>query len=408
MTATAPLREHQQQAGAEFMHFGPPPAEGGAEIVANFGQYQAEYAAIRQRVGIMHMPQRGVLRLTGDDRAEFLHRMITRNVKDLAGGATRRAFQLDDKGRVLADCMLHHGDEDTWLETDVLDVDALRRLLDDRLFAEDVVLEDFTPQRVKLVLHGPAALALLREVADDAQRADDMAQMAGTHHVIELQGSPVSAYRLDDAGVMGLHLLVPTDDAVRVYEALLRAAGFDPQAEASPDADYAQQRRQGLRGRPIGWEAYNTARIEAGTPIFHIDFGQDSLPAETGVIDEAVDFEKGCYIGQEIVARIRNLGHPKRILVGVKFEGDALPVAGTQVVAPQAGGQASTDDAPAPSTQVIGGITSSTLSPMLSQRPIALAVMKWGQHEPGTPVVAAAEGRFVTGAVHPLRFLGGE
>jgi len=401
MTSNAPLRNYQEKIGADFMHFGPPPAEGGAEIVAGFGQYEAEYAAIRQRVGVLHMPQRGVLRFTGDDRAEFLHRMITRNVTGLAGGSTRRAFQLDDKGRVLADCMLHHGDADTWLETDVLDIDALHQLLDNRLFAEDVNIEKVSPQRTKLVLHGPAALALLREVADEAQRADNMAQMAGTHHVIALDGAPVSAYRLDDAGVMGLHLLVPTDDAARVYEALLSAAGFDAQAETSPDADYAQQRRQGLRGRPVGWQAYNTARIEAGTPIFHVDFGHDSLPAETGVLDDAVDFDKGCYIGQEIVARIRNLGHPKRILAGLKFTGDALPMAGMEIVAPHAEGEEIN-----PSAQVIGGITSSTLSPMLGQSPIALAVMKWGKHQPDTPVVAAVEGEFIEGRVHPLPFVG--
>ncbi len=144
----------------------------------------------------------------------------------------------------------------------------------------------------------------------------------------------MSAYRLDDTGAMGLHLFVPTDDAEMLYEKLLSAAGFDPEADAEPDADYAQRRRETLRGRPIGWLAYNTARIEAGTPIFHVDFGHDSLPGETGLLDHAVSFNKGCYIGQEIVARMKNLGHPKRLLVGLKFPDQKLPVAGTQVPRP--------------------------------------------------------------------------
>ena len=409
------LHAIQTELGAEFMNYGPPPQEGGAQIVADFGRYETEYAAIRQRVGILHMPQRAVLRLTGADRAEFLHRMLTCDVQGLKGGATRRGFQLNGKGRLVADVMIHHGDVDTWLETDVLDLPALKDLLEQRLFAEDVTIEDFSAERTKLVLHGPAALALLRELADEPERADRMAsaEMRGTHHVVPVAGAGVSAYRLDDTGAMGLHLLVPTDAAEALYRKLLEAAGFDPHAEAEPDADYAQRRRQTLRGRPIGWLAYNTARIEAGTPVFHVDFGHDSLPAETGILEQAVNFQKGCYIGQEIVARMHNLGHPKRVLVGLKLSGEALPVAGTQVYEAAAPQDTSADpalrqaqDERGLSGNVIGGVTSSTLSPMLGQQAIAFAVMKWGKHEVGTPVRVAAEGGVVEGEVHPLRFLG--
>ncbi|MFW6060827.1 MAG: aminomethyl transferase family protein, partial [Phycisphaeraceae bacterium] len=101
------LHHVQCELGAQFMNFGPPPQEGGAQIVADFGRYEAEYGAIRQRVGILHMPQRGVLRLTGADRAEFLHRMLTCDLQRLAGGTTRRGFQLNDKGRIVADLMVH-------------------------------------------------------------------------------------------------------------------------------------------------------------------------------------------------------------------------------------------------------------------------------------------------------------
>lgn len=423
------LHHIQRELGAEFVNFGPPPQEGGAQIVAEFGQYEAEYAAIRQRVGILHMPQRGVLRLTGEDRAEFLHRMLTCDVQHLKGGASRRAFQLNDKGRIVADLMLHHGDLDTWLETDVLDLSALNDLLEARLFSEDVTIEDFSPQRTKLVLYGPAALALLRALADDAAIADRMAsgEMAGTHHVMPVDGVPISAYRLDDAGVMGLHLFVPTDAADAFYRKVLDASGFESGAETEPDADYAQRRRSTLRGRPVGWLAYNTARIEAGTPVFHVDFGQDSLPAETGIIEQAVDFKKGCYIGQEIVARMRDRGHPKRVLVGLKLQGDALPVAGAQVYEGEARQDEGGEDPALRSAQdgrgateagsraagsrlgevaVIGGVTSSTRSPMLGQEPIAFAVVKWGRHKPGTPVRLSAEGAVVPGEVHALRFVG--
>lgn len=405
MSELAPLYDHQARLGAEFMNFGPPPDEGGTQIVAAFGRYQAEYAAIRQRVGLAHMPQRRVLRLTGADRAEFLHRMLTCHVEQLRGGSTRRGFQLTDKGRILADVMIHHGDRDTWLETDVLDIEALRELLEARLFAEEVTLENLGAAQTKLVLHGPAAVALLSAVADEPERVTRLAGMPGTHHVVSITGTPVSVYRYDDTGAVGLHLLVPTDAAVGLYQALLDAAGFDPAAEAAPDADYAEQRRGSLRGRPIGWLAYNTARIEAGTPVFHVDFGHDSLPAETGVIDETVDFDKGCYIGQEIVARMRDRGHPRRVLVGLRFADDKLPVAGAQVLRAEDKSENAPD--PGPSTEVIGGVTSSTLSPLLGQNAIAFAVVKWNARQPGTAVQVPTEDGLARGHVHALRFISG-
>lgn len=411
MAGSAALHTLEADLGASFMNFGPPPEEGGTSIAAAFGSYEPEYAAVRQRVGLMHLPQRCVLRVTGADRAEFLHRMLTCNVQALRPGSTRRGFQLDGKGRVVADLMLHHGEQDTWLETDTLDVEALRGLLEARLFAEDVALEPLGAQRVKLALHGPAATALLEAVADEPAAVARVGAMAGTHHVLHVAGTALTAYRYDDTGALGLHLLVPGESAAQVYRRLLEAAGYDPDAEATPDADYAAQRRESLRGRPIGWLAYNTARIEAGTPIFHVDFGHDSLPAETGVIDEAVDFDKGCYIGQEIVARMRDRGHPRRVLVGIRFTGGNLPVAGAQVLrADEAAGSsaaARSRDAAEPGSEIVGGITSSTLSPLLGQTAIAFAVVKWDAHQPGTRVRAPAEESMTEGHVHALRFISG-
>ncbi|MCC7406605.1 MAG: aminomethyltransferase family protein, partial [Phycisphaeraceae bacterium] len=142
-----------------------------------------------------------------------------------------------------------------------------------------------------------------------------------------------------------------------------------------------------ILGRGIGWMAYNTARIEAGSPLFHVDFGPDSLPHETAILSQAVSFTKGCYLGQEIVARMQSLGHPKRLLVGLRLPDDRLPIAGSQVL---------TADG-----QVVGAVTSSTLSPLLGQTAIALAVVKWGRHEPGTTLRVAAEGAIVDARVVP-------
>src|SRR5205807_8530340 len=116
---------------------------------------------------------------------------------------------------------------------------------------------------------------------------------------------------------------------------------------------FAQPGETGKRGlRPIGWAAFNAARIEAGRPIFGIDFDESVLPAETGQFNRAVSVTKGCYLGQEIVARMHARQQVARQLAGIRMDSDALPIAGAKIF----------DDA----SNEIGGVTSSTLSPVLS------------------------------------------
>lgn len=399
------LQDIMEQAGAGFIGFGDV-ASGGVPIVESFEHYELEYAAIRGRVGILHLPQRGVIQLTGADVKGFLHPLVTQDINGMVGGATKRSFQLNQKGRIVADLIVHHGDTSTWLETDVFDIPPLLELLESRLFAEDVIFENCSEQLVCFALHGPATLPLLEAVAtgDEATHPQRMVNTPGTHHVLTIAGARVSCYRWDDCGVLGVRLFVPVEKAAEIYSVLLDAVGFDadaPDPVERPEAaaTAAQQRRATLRGRPVGWLAYNTARIEAGSPLFHIDFGADSIPGETGLLDEAVSFTKGCYLGQEIVARMKSLGHPKRMLAGIRFEGDALPVAGTPLQEP------ATDGEPENSGKIIGAVTSSTVSPILGHVPIALAVMKWGKHRPDTPLVALAETTMAKGRVGPIGFM---
>jgi folate-binding protein YgfZ len=406
MESTRSLQDIQAKMSAEFLSYGP--ADGNAvEVAQDFGHYEAEYAAIRQRVGILYLPQRAVLRFTGADRKDFLHRMLTQDINGQKGGATVRAFQLNQKGRIMADAIVHHGDADTWLEMDRFDLPAVQQMYDSHLFADDVTLEDWTDQRTAFALHGPASLELLKLVSSEDPQT--MADMPGTHHVLTLSGVRVTVYRWDVCGVPGFGLWVPTPEAAHVYQALLSAAGYEsdqPDHQTDPEAaaEFAKRRRESLRGRPIGWSAFNTARIEAGSPIFHIDFGHDSLPAETGILDQAVSFTKGCYLGQEIVARMKSLGHPKRLLVGLHVEGDSLPVAGAQVTEPAAEEKSQTDK-PRATHNIIGGVTSSAVSPVLGQRPVVFAVMKWGKHTPGTNVLVPTEDGLAEARVQGLCFL---
>ena len=230
---------------------------------------------------------------------------------------------------------------------------------------------------------------------------DDIVAMTDTTHVVKIGDALVSACRRDLGQTLGLRLFVPAEHAEAIHQQLLDAAGYEPNAEI--DADHAERRRDSLRGRPVGWSAYNTARIESGQAIYHIDFGPDSLPAEAGedAFNNAVSLTKGCWLGQEAVARMHNLSHPKRLLVGLKLDADTLPVAGSQVFEHDEDKRAK-----APRGGQVGGITSSTISPLLGRAGLAFAVMKWGRHKPGTKVAVPVEGEMIEAEVGPLYFAG--
>jgi folate-binding protein YgfZ len=400
------MTRHLESLGAEMMAWGPELGDGRRiEMAESFGHatgegsFEAEYAAIRRHVGILHLPQRTILQLTGTDVKDYLHRLCTQEINKLTGGQTVRGLQLNEKGHIAADLIIHHGDASTWLETDLFDVDWLRELIDARLFTEDVTTE-ILDQRSVFWLLGPAALRLMDKVSQAEQASPPLGER-GNHQVVgiavaasgnsDAERVQATAYRWDLGTVLGVRLIVPSADAVAVHRALLDMAGYEPDAEV--DAEFAERRRASLRGRPIGWSAFNTVRVEQGVPMHHIDFGTDSLPAEAGLLDEAVSFTKGCYLGQEVVARMKSLGHPKKLLVRLELDGDGLPVAGAQVLEP------------GDKQKVIGGVTSSAASPLRGQKAVAIAMMRWGRHKPGTTVLVPAEGQLIEARVEQLREL---
>ena len=357
----------------------------GVELVESFGEYEAEYAAIRKGVAIFDAPQRGLVSVRGADRRSFLQAMLTNDVGEqkLGPRAACRAFLLNKQGRIDADMIVAHFDDDrSCLVLDRVDTARVSRELDKYLFTEDVQLEDASETYHHLALHGPQAGQLIEHVADKSVALLQPYQC----DQVNIAGQSCLLFQRVETASTGLHLLVPAGSAATVYQQLAEAVGgLVPQVEGGS--------RRDITGRGIGWLAYNTARIEAGTPIYHVDFGPDTLAHETGVLHEAVSFTKGCYLGQEIVARMENLGHPKRTLVALKFADDRLPIAGAQVF-----------DA-ADSAVVIGAVTSSTLSPMLGNTAIALAMIKWGKHRPDTEVKVAAEGELVPAKTQQLASL---
>lgn len=400
MAHISPLREILLQAEASLLPYGPVDLH--IEMVETFGELDFEYAAVRKACGLLDGPHRGTIEVVGDDRLPFLQSMLTQAVGDLPEMTSRASFWLNKKGRIIADMRVIELGDRLLIDLDAHAVNETIESLAGYIIMEDVELRDASERLHRLALHGPTALELVSASSEHKAGPGAGHLKHGSACVVEIAGTEVVVERWDSAGVPGLELTVETDSAMDVYQRLIELGQPHDGEDTASVAGRA-------RLRPIGWLAYNTARIEAGTPLFNVDFSSSSLPAETGVLDSRVSFTKGCYLGQEIVARMHSLGKPKQVLVAFVPGGDNAigpdgyprqPVGGEPVFlgADQAEGQ---------SGDPIGMVTSSTISPMLGGKPACFAVVKSGHAEPGTELAVHAEGVVLKGPVRErLSFLG--
>lgn len=371
-------------------------AWGETEIVVTFGEPQAEYAAVRKAAGMVDWAQRGVLELTGKDRHNFLNNLLTNQVyskadkKPLEAGKGVYAFLLNLKGRVVCDVNVLEFADRTFLEIDRRLLADVAQLLDRYLFADQVKITNRGADLQTIAVHGPGAADVLGVVGG-------MDEQLSTRETT-VEGRQAYVWRDDITRLPGYHLLLSRDDAAVVWQTLIAQHGQSPEL--------------GKRKlRPAGWAMFNTLRIEAGRPMFGIDFdGQpvqsafpgkaakdaetDSpgvLPAETGLFDRAVSVTKGCYLGQEVVARMYSRQQVARKIVGIRLESDALPFAGELVYDEQ--------------QNQVGAITSSTNSPLLSGHAVCLAIVKKQFMAVGSTVQVPAEGQLRKGTVVQTPFV---
>ncbi|MFK7960182.1 MAG: glycine cleavage T C-terminal barrel domain-containing protein [Phycisphaerales bacterium] len=346
------------------------------EIVTTYGgEVESEYAAIRRGAGLIDAPQRGTIVLRGEDRRDLLDRLVTQRLDDMGIGGVREAFLLNRKGRIEADLLIVHLSDLTILDVDITRAAAVAEQIDAFIFGEDVTVEDRTAVNHRISVHGRKAGAVLSALTDPVSVTLDPLESGR----IVLEGAEVVVVRRDQTGEPGLEFIVPRDAAAAVWERLLAL-----------DETIAGGRRA---IRPCGWYAYNIARIEAGTPLFNVDFATDSLPHETTLLSRRVSFTKGCYPGQEVVARTEHLGRPKQVLVGLAVDGEAEPMAGTQVFERDPDGAMGA---------VIGAVTSSTPSPMRGLEPIAIATIRSAKVAPGGRVIVLAGGEPVEATIGGL------
>lgn len=341
-----------------------PPALSG--LTALTEQERAACRAARESVALFRRPGRRVVQVSGGDRISWLDGMVSGDVRALAAagpGASCPALLLTPQGRVVADLQVLLLEDALWLDLSGDAVAAVLERLSRYVIADDVVLEDRGDALARMALEGPRALDLLRAACGD--RA--LAPPAGSFVRGELEGASVVALAESLAGGSGLQLFLPREREEAVAAALAKAG----EALGLVEGDAA---------------ALECLRVEAGVPRLGRELDESVLPAEARM-ERAVSTTKGCYTGQEVVARMRTRGRLSHLLVGLRFQG----VEGTGGEAPGAAVRLERDG------KVVGEVTSAVLSPELGA--IGLGYVRTELAEPDTRLRASAEGGAAADAV---------
>jgi folate-binding protein YgfZ len=333
----------------------------------HFGDPTAEYQSIRHRIGFLDLCDRALLEFTGADRLSYLQGLISNDLRVLSSGEGIYAAFLTQQGKVLGDCRVLAKDDcfimDLWEPLKPRILDHLNRYL----VADEVEINDLTDGYAMLSIQGPSSEQLLGKFVEK----DKQPQQSIAHSTAEICGVEVRICRYSHTGEDGFDLMIPVADIDNVARRLTETGSA-----------YSAQW--------VGTEAYEVIRIEAGIPRYGIDITEDNLILETG-LNHAVSFNKGCYLGQEVVERIRSRGHVNKNLTGLEIDGEKSATMGSKVLIAE---------------KEIGTITSSVYSPALSSA-IALAYIHRDHRSPGTQLAIRDNYEVLNARVAQLPFIPG-
>jgi folate-binding protein YgfZ len=309
-------------------------------------ELDAQYRQLREDCGLLDRSIRGKLLVKGPEAADYLQGQLTNDIEALEPAAGCYAALLDRKGHMQADMrVLRLSPEEIWIDTEATALAPARRHLEMYKIGRQVEVEDATEGRALLSLIGPRS-----------------AEVAGSPALPEYASDEIAVGGVECLAVgtaIGIDLIASAGDADRLRAALAEAGTVE-----------------------VGVEATEILRVEAGTPRFGAEMDTGTMPAEAGIVEAAVSFDKGCYIGQETVARLHYKGKPNRRLRGLRLSAPAAP--GTPLKLGE---------------REVGLIGSSCVSPL--HGPIALAILR-REAEPGAELAAGEAG--VTARVIDLPF----
>ncbi|MCU4926174.1 aminomethyltransferase family protein [Halobacteria archaeon AArc-dxtr1] len=316
---------------------------GGRRVVAHYGRPERAHRAVRNGVGLLEMTY-GVVVVEGDDRVEYVDNVVSNRVPD-ADGAGCYALLCDPQGGIELDLFVYNAGERLLLFTPPGRADELAADWAEKVFIQDVEIQAATDEYAVFGVHGPNATEKVASVLTGPGTPDERYGFVRGG----LDDAGVTVIRTDaPTGEEGYEIVCGADDAEAVYGVLLN---------------------QGMNAAPLGYRTWEDLCLEAGTPLFESEL-EGRIPNVLG-LRAAVDFEKGCFVGQEVVSRVENRGQPSSRLVGLALEtstetdaddGDAVPDAGAAVF---------------DGDSVVGEVTRAIHSPMLGQS-IALALVEYG------------------------------
>jgi folate-binding protein YgfZ len=326
----------------------------GWSVPASYGDELFEYAAVLESGnGLLDLSSRGRLLVKGSEAVAFLNGLITNDMKTLAENQWMPAVFPNVQGRLLASVRVIRTTDDTAgktvqptfiIDTESATHDRVFQTIQRFTLAGDFHVTDLTGETVLLSLQGRAAADKLANVLG----LSDLGIDVGSVTQVIWQNNPLLIMRASHTPAVGFDVLVNNAHAERLWQALLLSGA-----------------------QPVGYDALEILRVEAGIPRYHHDMDDTTVVTETN-LDDAVSFTKGCYLGQEIIIRIKHRGHVAKKLTGLRFETDRVIEGGAVIK--------STEE------KEIGRVTSAAFSPRLGTV-VGLGYVRYEQLAAGTKVV---------------------
>ena len=327
----------------------------GATTATRFDDPQAEFEALREGCGVYDLGFRAKISLTGGDRVRWLNGMVTNNIRDLAEGHGVYAFLLNPQGRILGDLYAYNRGDSIVVDTDCGQLEKILATFDHYIIMDDVEVKDLSAEISALGVSGPRSHEVLKSAgfAVDSMQALQVGAVAW-------RGIDCGVVRGEDDSRPAYAIWVARGSVRELWDALLEAGAT-----------------------PAGSEALEMHRIVSGIPRYGVDIRERDLPQETEQA-RALNFNKGCYVGQEIVERIRSRGAVHRKFCAFLVEGNAQIAAGTKIVVAE---------------KEVGEITSATAARLANQaKTVALGYIRREVGTPGREVMIGTEKAIVTQA----------
>ncbi|MGH9745329.1 MAG: YgfZ/GcvT domain-containing protein [Candidatus Acidiferrales bacterium] len=322
-----------------------------------FSDFDREYRAARESVALIDTNWHASIILSGPDRVRYLNAIVSNDVKSLGEGSGALALLLNPQGHILAELEIYALKEKLLVRTHASVREKIIQVLDKFIIMDDVTLEDATSQLGSLAIEGPQAATIVAQSA--GLSLDGFSEMAFAEVPIDaipchlIRRSHFSTAHSNSAGA---EIIAPREKLEVIWQNLHTAA-------------HAQH------GAPIGMQALNALRLEAGIPWFPVDFNDTVIPHEAALEATHISFSKGCYTGQEIVERVRSRGHVNRRRTQLKFSTQEPPKEGTKLLVNGA---------------EVGSVTSAAFSPAAGAA-IGMAYVRREHNSPGT--ILEFEGR---------------